>query len=87
MKREIERTLKGAECFIVASDKGVCINGNDFDVASLISFTISKLIEKGFPKMLLRSAVAYGFGFYKGKNKDIEDLMSEVFKTILEDDE
>lgn len=42
-KKEVKQLLSGANCFLIATDKGVGIVGNDAEVCSMLTATIKEI--------------------------------------------
>lgn len=87
MRREIIEALRKMEtndkikCFMLATDKGICVKGNYSNVLALIASIVSELKENGVPVEDLEYAFKVGLDENEEENK-VDDEIDKLTKKI-----
>lgn len=92
MRREIIESLRKMEtndkikCFMLATDKGVCVKGTYSNVLALIASIVSELKENGVPVKDLEYAFKVGLDEKEETKVDDEiDELTKKIKTLLKE--
>lgn len=86
MRREIIESLRKMEtndkikCFMLATDKGICVKGNYSNVLALIAGIVSELKENGVPVEDLE--YAFKVGLDENEETKVDDEIDELTKKI-----
>lgn len=91
MEKELERLFdkisdEKKPILIVTNDFSM-VNGNDLEIMNLITLFVNSLIEKGYPKRLIKGAFTTGMMGLEEAKKTSEDLdnsssLIELFEKI-----
>lgn len=92
MRREIIEALRKMEtndkikCFMLATDKGVCVKGTYSNALALIASIVSELKENGVPVEDLEYAFKVGLDEKEETKVDDEiDELTKKIKTLLKE--
>lgn len=92
MRREIIEALRKMEtndkikCFMLATDKGICVKGTYSNVLALIASIVSELKENGVPVEELEYAFKVGLDDKEETKVDDEiDELTKKIKTLLKE--
>ena len=92
MRREIIEALRKMEtndkikCFMLATDKGICVKGNYSNVLALIASIVSELKENGVPVEDVEYAFKVGLDEEEETKVDDEiDELTKKIKTLLKE--
>ena len=81
--KQIQKLLKGAECALVSTDKGIGVVGNASTV--LVMYTLlTKNLAENLPKELIEDAFEKAFMNEKELLKELKDKLDELMKKMEE---
>ena len=79
--KNIEKLLKGAECILIATDKGIGVVGTGVDILTYYTALTSKLSEN-IPKEVLENAFKRAFKKPSELLEELKGLLEELDEKV-----
>lgn len=79
--KQVQKLLKGAECVLIATDKGTGVVGEAPAVLTMYTM-LTKNLAGDLPKELIEDAFQRGFKDAKELLNDLKDLIDDIYKKM-----